>query len=70
MSLSASLVHAEEPPDQFEGGYHVRTVVDRLADVGESDVGEPGSLRSSRSAGRRARPIRSLGNGVHYCLGS
>ena len=35
------LAGAGEAADPVEGGGHVRTVVDRLVDVGEGDVGEP-----------------------------
>jgi hypothetical protein len=68
--FSTSLVQGEAA-DPVQGGGHVRAVVDRLADVGEVDVGEPvqrpGSL--SRPTGRRARTDPLLRKGGYWSFG-
>src|ERR1700761_2045371 len=54
---------AREAPDPGHGRVHIRTVVDRFADVGEGDVGELRTLqdfRHGRRIGERER-VRQAG---------
>ena len=54
-----------KPRTQFERGGHVRAVIDRFADIGEGDVGEPRRLQDPLH-GRRIRKrerIRPRGTG-------